>query len=319
MYKMSSTAYYTEIATRTQFQKAMVERVHRVTIILEYLNHQSILKNSLALKGSGAINLTIFNLPRLAEGIELDFCLPVDRETMFEYRNIINQEIMIFLSTHNYRVNAKTKTEKSKDSWIIQYKNCEGHKDLITLKINYSLRNHIMNTERKPILTELFNNQFTTQALSVIEVFACKIADLLNEPNVIDLFDVNFMLNSVVIKQDHYELLKKCVVFYLPIISKNNVYNFDPDIINCIGKPSLLQDLTPLMQKESVFLLNTAKRRVRKFIKDLMILNEDEIKYLENFKLGIYQPKLLFSREDILDKIKFHPMAIWKTLRNLKK
>jgi len=316
---MSSIAYYTEIATRTQFQKNMLERVHRVTIILEYLNHQSILKNSLALKGSGAINLTIFNLPRLTEGIELDFCLPVDRETMMEYRNIINQEIMVFLAAHDYRINSKTKTNKSRDSWILQYKNNEGHNDQVELKINYSHRNHIMNTERKPILTELFNNQFTTQALSVIEVFACKIADLLNSPNVIDLYDVNFMLNGVVIKQDHYDFLKKCIIFYLPIVSKSNVYNLDPAIINGIGKPSMVQELTPLMQKEKVFVLNSAKRRVRKFIKDLMILNEDEIKYLEKFKMGIYQPTLLFSREEIIDKIKFHPMALWKVEQNLKK
>lgn len=54
------------------FIRDTLEKVYRLADILEYLNTNPILKDSLALKGGTAINLTIFNLPRLSVYIDLD-------------------------------------------------------------------------------------------------------------------------------------------------------------------------------------------------------------------------------------------------------
>lgn len=55
------------------FIKSTMEKVFRLTDILEYLNKDLLLKDSLALKGGTAINLTVFNLPRLSIDIDLDY------------------------------------------------------------------------------------------------------------------------------------------------------------------------------------------------------------------------------------------------------
>lgn len=47
-----------------------MEKVTRLSDVLEYLNTNPILKETLALKGGTAINLTIFNLPRLSVDID---------------------------------------------------------------------------------------------------------------------------------------------------------------------------------------------------------------------------------------------------------
>lgn len=47
------------------FIRDSLEKVMRLAEILEYCNKNPILKDSLALKGGTAINLTVFNLPRL--------------------------------------------------------------------------------------------------------------------------------------------------------------------------------------------------------------------------------------------------------------
>jgi len=47
-----------------------LEKVTRLSDVLEYLNTNPILKETLALKGGTAINLTIFNLPRLSVDID---------------------------------------------------------------------------------------------------------------------------------------------------------------------------------------------------------------------------------------------------------
>jgi len=39
--------------------------------------------------------------------------------------------------------------------------------------------------------------------------------------------------------------------------------------------------------------------------------------FIENFNQGIYQPDLLFDDEEIIERIREHPMAIWRTKNKL--
>jgi len=55
------------------FVRDTYEKICRLTEILKFLENDDLLGNSLALKGGTAINLTIFDLPRLSVDIDLDF------------------------------------------------------------------------------------------------------------------------------------------------------------------------------------------------------------------------------------------------------
>lgn len=55
--------YLGKRAEELGFIRDTLEKVYRLADILEYLNTNPLLKDSLALKGGTAINLTIFNLP----------------------------------------------------------------------------------------------------------------------------------------------------------------------------------------------------------------------------------------------------------------
>jgi len=52
---------------------------------------------------------------------------------------------------------------------------------------------------------------------------------------------------------------------------------------------------------------------VKKFVSNLLILTENEKLFVEQFNQKEYCPELLFDDKDILERIKDHPMAIWKT------
>jgi hypothetical protein len=58
--------YLDKKAKELGFVRDTLEKVTRLADILEYLNMNPLLKDRLALKGGTAINLTIFNLPRLS-------------------------------------------------------------------------------------------------------------------------------------------------------------------------------------------------------------------------------------------------------------
>ena len=82
--------YLGKKAEELGFVRDTLEKVTRLADTLEYLNTNPILKNSLALKGGTAINLTIFNLPRLSVDIDLDYLITNSREEMLESRNLIH-------------------------------------------------------------------------------------------------------------------------------------------------------------------------------------------------------------------------------------
>jgi predicted nucleotidyltransferase component of viral defense system len=55
------------------FVRDAFEKMSRLTEILQFLNAEPKLSPFLVLKGGTAINLTVFNLPRLSVDIDLDF------------------------------------------------------------------------------------------------------------------------------------------------------------------------------------------------------------------------------------------------------
>ena len=59
------------------FVRDTFEKVCRLTDVLTFMDSDPLQAESLALKGGTAINLTIFNLPRLSVDIDLDFAKDV--------------------------------------------------------------------------------------------------------------------------------------------------------------------------------------------------------------------------------------------------
>ena len=90
-----------------------MEKVYRLADILEFLNTEPKLKGNLALKGGTAINLTIFNLPRLSVDIDLDYLVNDSREEMLRNREIINTALARFMELSGYNLSPKSKKPHS--------------------------------------------------------------------------------------------------------------------------------------------------------------------------------------------------------------
>jgi len=137
-------SYIAKRATELGFIRDTLEKVYRLADVLEYLNTNPILRENLALKGGTAINLTIFNLPRLSIDIDLDYLGADSRDDMLKNREVINQIISKFMLVSGYTLNPKTKNPHSLDSWVYEYINAVGNRDNMKIEINYSMRMHIL-------------------------------------------------------------------------------------------------------------------------------------------------------------------------------
>ena len=83
-------AELSKIANEYNFVRDTLEKALRLVDVLAYLNANPLTKDKLALKGGTAINLTVFNLPRLSVDIDMDFCMNVGRDDMRELRGYVH-------------------------------------------------------------------------------------------------------------------------------------------------------------------------------------------------------------------------------------
>ena len=304
--------YISKRASELNFVRDTLEKAYRLADILEYLNTNPLLKVSLALKGGTAINLTIFNLPRLSVDIDLDFLKPVGKEEMLQQREMINNDILKYMESSGYSLNPRSKTTYSLDSKIFDYINLGGNKDNIKIEINYSMRNHVLVPQEAPIIAEPFKDKYLINCLNPIEIFASKINALLTRTAARDLYDVYNMVKFEIFNEGEYTLLRKCIVLYKAISTRNIDTNFDISTIDKLTQHKIRTDLQPVIRNRENLDLAKAKITTKKFIKNLMKLTANEQLFLTRFANKDYKPELLFDDHAILERVKKHPMALWK-------
>jgi len=295
------------------FIRDTLEKVTRLADILEYFNTNPLLQESFALKGGTAINLTIFNLPRLSVDIDLDYLKLDSKEEMIEGRENLSAVIDRYMVSQGYTKSPKTKRPHSLDSWVYEYMNAGGNKDNIKLEINYSFRSHILPAEERPIKTEQFSSDYKIKTLAPIEIYAKKINALLSRGAARDLYDTKNMVRFGLFDESEQEMLRKCIIFYAAVSAKDINKTFDMKIVDTITQRKIRTDLLPVIRRQEDFDLDSAKKVVKEYISDLMVISIDEREFLHRFENGEYIPELLFEEPDILARIKKHPMALWKT------
>ena len=90
------------MATESGFVRDTFEKVLRLKEILKFLNEDKFLREHLLLKGGTAINLTVFNLPRLSVDIDMDYTPNDTREDMLECRAKITDIIKEYMESEGY-------------------------------------------------------------------------------------------------------------------------------------------------------------------------------------------------------------------------
>jgi len=295
------------------FVRDTLEKVFRLSEILRYINSDPLLRESLALKGGTAINMTIFNLPRLSVDIDLDYTHNNSREEMFEERQKISDSVLKYMAMSGYELNPKSKSSHSLDSYVFSYANTAGMKDNIKVEINYSLRSHILPLEQRSIETLGILDSFKVNSLASIETFASKIVAMLTRAAARDLYDINNMIYFGLFDETELPLLKKCAIFYYAVGGGAVSETCNLGKIDELTEYKIRTDLYPVIRKKERFDLTAAKQRVSDYLSMFSVISDNETTFLRAFKNGEYHPELLFEDTLILERIRNHPMAIWKT------
>ena len=216
------------------------------------------LSQTLALKGGTAINLTIFNLPRLSVDIDLDFSQNVGREEMLEKRKDITEKLSKYMKANGYHLSQKSKSYHALDSFVYEYQNTGGMKDNLKIEINYMLRCHILMPTRRKVNLPWSDAEITVLSVAPIEIFASKIVALLNRTAPRDLYDVHNMHQFGLFDESEQDMLRKCVLFYSSIASDTVPQKFSFDSIKAMSQNRMKTDLQPVLRNGAFFELKPA-------------------------------------------------------------
>lgn len=302
-----------EKAAQYGFVRDTFEKVFRLIRILEFINADPVMKDRLALKGGTAINLTVFNLPRLSVDIDLDFCGDTDREGMLENRKQITEDIQKYMTAEGYTLDGRSKERHSLSSMIYGYVNSAGSRDNIKIEINYSMRNHILPLVHRKIDTGGAFAEFEVLSVAGEELFGSKIKALLDRAAPRDLYDVDNMIRyGLFTGASEREMLKKCALFYMAVGNREVPQEIAVDTVDKITWYRIRTDLLPVKKKQEKFDLSATKQRVKDYLSETMQMTDMEKMFLECFRKKEYRPEYLFEDQEITDRIRNHPMALWK-------
>lgn len=302
-----------QYSDKTGFVKHYIEKVVRLLDVLRFVFSECSFKDKLILKGGTAINLVHTNLKRLSVDIDLDYFGSIDRETAINDRRLLEEELDKHMIMEKYEISTDSRSSFALFSRIYKFKNAFNNFDTIKVDINFMNRIHLYH----PVVSTVnyFDKTVILRTPAIEELFGMKINALLDRSKPRDLYDSAFLISNM--KLFDRDMLRKAVVFYL---SLNNIFKLNNASFNKIKEltnRSIKKELLPVLKKSERFNLNESQNNVINFLNELLILTNNEKKYLIEFSKGNYAPNLLFE-DSIALKVEKHPMAMWRIL-NLNK
>ena len=307
------------IAQEKGFNVYVVEKVIHLLNLLNTLNSHPVLKGKLALKGGTALNLFIFDVPRLSVDIDLNYIGALDREEMMEDRPKVEQAMQAVFKREGFNIK-RIPSDHAGGKWRLAYQSFTGEFGNLEVDVNFMFRQPLWNVN---YLDSHHLGNFQAQHIPVFDVhelFAGKLAALFSRHQARDLFDAYHLLNQTDLDKKQ---LRLAFVIYGAMnrkdwrtISLDDV-SFDLEELN--------QKLIPVIQSQSSSPKNIApvgQDLVKECQKKLSIvypLSDDEIKFLDIFlEKGVIEPAVLTQNQDLQERIKLHPMLLWKAM-NIRK
>lgn len=300
------------MAKEMGFVRDTLEKVCRLADVLKFVEEDELLAKSIALKGGTAINLTIFDLPRLSVDIDLDYCKGIEREEMLNDRKMITNKISKYMTANGYTLSSRSKTYHALDSFIYEYVNAGGVRDNLKIEINYMLRCHVLMEARREVKLPWNQDRLTVLSVAPIEIFASKMVALLTRAAPRDLYDMHNLVKYGLFDKGEENMLRKCAVFYSAVGAERPPEKFEPDHIAKISAQQVKRELNPVLRKGERFDLEAVQKELKEYLASVMILTEAEKEFWRAFAKGEYCPELVFGKGQELQNISAHPMALWK-------
>lgn len=307
-------------AASTGFRPEMLEKVIHLLGLLEGFMHHPYLKNRIALKGGTALNLFVFDLPRLSVDIDLNYIGASDRETMLAERPKVEQSIAAVCGRHDFTVQ-RIPEDHAGGKWRLRYDSALGQGGNVEVDLNFMFR--------IPLWPITFHDsrQIGSHSASGIaildehELAAGKLSALLSRHAVRDLFDAHHFLTRIAYNP---AMLRLSFVAY-GAMNRKDWRTVTADDIG-FEMHELRSMLVPVLRTDHLAALDAPDRwaeqmveETRTFLDAVLPFNDAEREFLDRIlDRGEIEPNLLTADPELSDRIRHHPCRSQKIHSSVK-
>jgi len=303
-------------ATTTGFRAEILEKVAQLLELLDGFNRHPYLKGRLALKGGTALNLFVFEVPRLSIDIDLNYLGQRDREAMLAERPEVERALEAACGRAGMAVD-RAPDAHAGGKWRLRYESADGQGASLELDVNYMLRVPLWDPApavAKPV------GALPTPAFPVLDIHelaAGKLAALLSRRASRDLFDAHHLLLHGDLNPQR---LRIAFVLYGAMNRKDwrtvsaGEIAFEPrelrnELIPTL-RPDALGDATNV-----IAWARSLNDECRDALRVVLPFAEAEIEFLDRLlDHGEIVPGLLTNDPALGERIAAQPMLAWKAL-----
>lgn len=301
-------------AASAGFHPDPMEKALRLLELLESLRSHPFLKERIVLKGGSALNMFVFQLPRLSVDIDLNYIGPADREIMLAERPKVEQAIQAVCGRLDIRTR-RVPGEHAGGKWRLTYEGTSGRSGTLELDVSFIQRLPlwpIQVIDSRPI------GSFAAARIPVLdlhELAAGKLAALFSRNAARDLFDVCNLFWETAFDRTR---LRTGFVVYGGASRRDwrtiGLEDIDVDPKDVEGQllPLLRANLAPKRSEVrgwSDHLVSECRKRLSM----LMPLTRSEVEFLTFLnEQGEIVPELLTEDVKMQSLIRAHPGLRWK-------
>ncbi|MFH1950024.1 MAG: nucleotidyl transferase AbiEii/AbiGii toxin family protein [Pseudomonadota bacterium] len=302
-------------AEATGFRPDMLEKVGLLLQLLNAVRSHPFLKDKLVLKGGTALNLFIFDVPRLSIDIDLNYVGAADREAMLAERPKVEEALQAVFSREGFTVR-RVPAEHAGGKWQLRYPSAGGQGGNLEVDGNFMFRipqSTVRTMDSRPVGIW---QAVGIQVVDVHELAAGKLSALMSRRQARDLFDCSnlFRLGGL-----DRERLRLAFIVY-GAMSRRDWRTVAPNDVD-FDIADLEQRLMPTLRAAGIERIQQdhfGKGLVedcRNFLAGLLPFTKEEMEFLNRvLDKGEIGPELLTDDEDLQNRIRRHPLLEWKAV-----
>lgn len=305
-----------ETAGALGFRPDSLEKVFRLLDLLDALRSNAFLRPRVALKGGTALNIFLFDVPRLSVDIDLNYVGSGDRATMLADKPKVEQAIQAVCAREGLTVK-RLPSEHAGGKWRLSFVNTAGSSDKLEIDLNFMLRVPLW-----PVmaLDSRTLGPIVAKQIAVVdrhELAAGKLAALCARNASRDIFDARELL-----RRDDLDRTKLRLAFV--VYGGLNRKDWRTVQIDDIAADplELKRDLVPMLRADArpvdAEISSWAHRLVnetRELMAAVLPLQNHELEFLERLNgAGDIAPELLTDDSALQTIVREHPGLKWKAL-----
>jgi hypothetical protein len=301
-------------AETTGFRMEILEKVIHLLNLLEGFRSHPFLKDRLVLKGGTALNLFVFDLPRLSVDIDLNYIGSAKRQVMLAERAKVEDAIRAVSAREDLGV-LRVPEEHAGGKWALSYESATGQRGNLEVDMNFMFRIPLWPVSMRDSRAVGSYKATDIPVLDIHELAAGKLAALLARRDARDLFDAHQLLTRGELDR---ERLRLAFVVY-GAMNRNDWRAVSTDDVQ-YDPVELENRLIPVLRKnplldgeETASFGGRLIEECRHALKAVLPLSDAETEFLDRLlDRGEIEPSLLTEDEVLAERIRCQPLLEWK-------